>query len=256
MDHRRNRAREKRALGLSVLLHAFVAPLFVAMVVGVNDLRPEGPTPASGLFSITVSHRAAPAPVRPEPAVSTTVRVAAPVSSPSLSQHPLVVAAAQRHTSGAPNKTRRVALVAPAPTPLPTPTHRPATAVPAPAKPAEARGADVAAATAAPAPESAAASPEAAQAALVEAPIGGWGQNFRDPVVLDDDTLAAIRSRYHGVVAHIEVDEEGHATRVSVEGGGLDADARGEIERRLMAARYVPAECNGLRCAASLQLRV
>jgi hypothetical protein len=34
----------------------------------------------------------------------------------------------------------------------------------------------------------------------------------------------------------------------------LAADARTELERKLMEMRYVPAECNGLRCQGTLEL--
>ena len=261
MDQGERRKRERGALGLSVLLHGLVAPLFVAMVIGVDDLRPEGHIATTGLFSISILHRAAPAPVRPAPAERAIVREAAPVLSPTRSEHPKLVAAAKETTSGARDKTRHVAVLAPPPTPIPTPTHRAVTvtrgttaakavedATPAPAA---ATSAAVAAATEAPPPP-----PTPGSAALVDAPVGGWGQNFRDPMVLDDDALASLRSRYHGAVAHVDVDEEGHATHVSVEGPGLDADAIATLERRLFDLRYVPAECNGLRCAASLELRV
>ena len=85
---------------------------------------------------------------------------------------------------------------------------------------------------------------------------GGGGQNFRDPAVMDDAALAALHSRYRGAVAHVDVDEDGRAVKVVVDGGGLDPDARADLERQLAALRYVPAECNGLRCAASFELRV
>jgi hypothetical protein len=262
MEHEQRRKRERGALGLSVLLHGLIAPLFVALVVGVDDLRPEGKTATSGLFSISVLHRAAPAPVRPAPSHHAVPREAALVSLPRAALHPRVVAASQQHKSGTPNKTRRVAFVAPPPTPIPTPKHIATTARPRSAAPvsqpasasteqaAQNSAAPVETATEPPTP------PPTPAAVLVDAPVGGWGQNFRDPVVLDDGALAALRARYHGAIAHVDVDEEGHATHVSVQGPGLDAEALAALERRLFDLRYVPAECNGLRCAASLELRV
>jgi hypothetical protein len=88
-----------------------------------------------------------------------------------------------------------------------------------------------------------------------QVPPGGWGQNFRDPTILDDTALNDLRTKYHGTVVLIEVDESGHATKISVQ-GGVDADSRAELERQLSAIRYVPAECNGLPCAASFKLTV
>jgi len=245
-------------MGLSVLLHALVAPLFVAMLVGVNDLRPEGTTPAEGVFSITVAHRAAPAPARPAPATKVTIVAAAPVSAPARSQNPIVASAAQRHSSGTPSKhAQRVVVLAPLPTPLPTPTHHTQTAAPRAAVPSGSNTGPATEATSAAAAATAAPTAEAVKTvALAEAPIGGWGQNFQHPMVLDDEALADLRAHYHGTVVRIDVSEDGHATRVSVEGGGLDADAIAAIEHLLMAARYAPAECNGLPCAAPLEIKV
>ncbi|MBV9102631.1 MAG: hypothetical protein JO060_03515 [Candidatus Eremiobacteraeota bacterium] len=263
MENRERKKRERGALGVSILLHGLVAPLFVAMVIGVDDLRPDGHVSTSGLFSISIIHRAAPAPVRPNPAPHVVVREAAPVSRPSLSQHPHVVAAAQPHSLGTPKKTRRVAFVAPPPTPLPTPKRLTRTAPPPAVAPAAEQAAAPAAVSHVAVQSTPTASPTetpspqpSAAVALVDAPVGGWGQNFRDPMVLDDDALAALRARYHGAVARVDVDEQGHATRVSVQGAGLDADALASLERRLYDLRYIPAECNGLRCAASLELKV
>lgn len=249
----RDPKRERRALGLSVLLHGLVAPLFVAMFVGVTDLRPEGREATTGLFSITIVHHAAPAPPRPAVAHVTEERVSAAVLVPSQLRHPVITSATQRRPSGTPNKTHRVAVVQPVATPMPTPTRTaiPHTATHSPAT----TDSQVAADTPGANPNAAAPAPAATTQAVAEAPPGGWGQNFRDPVVLDENSLAQLRAHYRGVVAHVDVDEDGHATRVSIE-GSVDADARAEIERRILATRFVPAECNGLRCAATLELRV
>jgi len=248
----RDPKRERRALGLSVLLHGLVAPLFVAMFVGVTDLRPEGRQATTGLFSITIAHHAAPAPPRPAIAHVTEEHVSVPVYVPSQQQHPVITTASQRRPSGTPNKTHRLAVVQPVATPMPTPTH---SAAPRNATHPASTDSQVAANAPGADPNAAAPAPEARAEAVAEAPPGGWGQNFHDPVVLDENSLAPLRARYRGVVAHVDVDEDGHATRVSID-GAVDADARAEIERRLLATRFVPAECNGLRCAATLDLRV
>ena len=93
-------------------------------------------------------------------------------------------------------------------------------------------------------------SPTATQ--LSEVPNGGWGQNFANPLLADESALDDLRAKYHGS-ASVQVDESGHAVKVVIN-GALSADARAEIEKRLMALRYVPAECNGLRCGGTLQL--
>ena len=256
MKRWRNGTRERRALGLSVLLHACVAPLFVAMLVGSADLRPEAAESQSGMLTISLVHRAA---ARPQQAPRSAA--AAPVHQAVAMVRiatPHLAAATQRRPAGS-HKARRLSLIEPVvvPSALPTGVRT--------AQPASERvsalhaetGASAAPAgpTSAPATAQPTASPIAV-AATVDASIGGWGQNFREPTVLDDDALAAIRARYPSAIAHIDVDEDGRATHVSVDSPGIDADGRADIERRLMALHYVPAESNGLRVARSFDLRV
>jgi hypothetical protein len=124
---------------------------------------------------------------------------------------------------------------------VPDTAQRTAVAPPVPAAP-----------TPSPSPSPAAA--DASSSRIVDVPVGGWGQNFEQPIVADDTELADLRARYHDAAhASIEVDDSGHATRVVLP-AGLTEDQRADLERRLMALRYVPAECNGLHCAATLVL--
>ncbi len=95
-------------------------------------------------------------------------------------------------------------------------------------------------------------SPSAAATELGDVPAGGWGQNFANPLLADESALDDLRAKYHGS-ASVQVDETGHAVKVVIN-GTLTPDARAEIEKRLMALRYVPAECNGQRCGGTLQL--
>lgn len=113
-----------------------------------------------------------------------------------------------------------------------------------------------AAATAPPTPQPPAASPTPALLAVRrgEVPPGGWGQTFERPLIADDSALEALRARFRGTHAiRIDVDEAGRATRVTVP-GSLPTDVRAALERELLELRYVPAECNGLRCGSTLQL--
>lgn len=83
---------------------------------------------------------------------------------------------------------------------------------------------------------------------------GGWGQSFAQPLVADDALLAALRAKFRGIRAiAIDVDADGRATRIAIP-ASVTGDAREELARALSAARYVPAECNGLRCTGTLQL--
>jgi len=83
-------------------------------------------------------------------------------------------------------------------------------------------------------------------------PPGGWGQSFGHPLIADDAQLAELKSRYH-LTAAIAIEVDGHAMRVALP-ASLAAHARTELERKLMEMRYVPAECNGLRCQGTLEL--
>jgi hypothetical protein len=82
--------------------------------------------------------------------------------------------------------------------------------------------------------------------------MGGWGQNFDRPILADESVLTDLRTKYHGSIS-VRVDETGRAIRVIVP-ASLSPEARDEIERRLTTLRYVPAECNGLRCAGDLTI--
>jgi len=106
---------------------------------------------------------------------------------------------------------------------------------------------------ASPSPEPAPATPAVAAPLAAthggDVPIGGWGQ-FAKPLVADETALGELRAKYH-VAASVLVDEAGHAIRV-IFNRAPSADARTEIEQRLLALHYLPAECNGVRCSGTL----
>lgn len=97
-------------------------------------------------------------------------------------------------------------------------------------------------------------SPSAMATQASELSTGGWGQNFANPLLADETALDDLRSKYRGS-ASVQVDETGHAVKVVLK-GGLPPDVQTEIEKLLMSLRYVPAECNGLRCGGTLQLTI
>lgn len=85
-------------------------------------------------------------------------------------------------------------------------------------------------------------------------PPGGWGASFEKPIIADEGALDELRARYRGArTIRVDVDEAGHATRVVVP-ASMPTDLRAALEHDLLALRYVPAECNGLRCVGTLQL--
>jgi len=73
-------------------------------------------------------------------------------------------------------------------------------------------------------------------------------------MVADESALADLRAKYHfSAPIGVRIDENGKALKF-VWPDSIPSDARAEIEKRLVALHYVPAECNGLRCAATLQI--
>ena len=239
----------KHALGLSTLLHAFVAPLFLMsgiLVVGAGvSLEPAARGERFSIATLTVARAVvAPRPVVREraPGPARIVAARAPHKAPSLNgairtgSHEAPVASSSRSsasTSAAP-KTGAVAVV---PTLAPQPAAAPPSAAPSAAValtsavvPSDRGGAD--------------------------GTVGGWGQSFEHPLVADDAALGELRSKYHfSAAVTISVDENGRAVKVNVP-ASVPNDARDEIARRLAALHYIPAECNGLRCAALLSITI
>jgi len=259
----------RRAYLLSIALHVAFFALLVAApepyLGAAVDSAHAGPDESTRIAYLTIDHRAPPA--RAEHRLALTTRATAPLPT------------AKRAT---PKRQRR-----PTARPLPRPQDDPnavvaktrqpqigrivvALATPPPERTEQTQPHDVSADLPAPsdAPIAATAQPQKAsvtegatpqavvQAAArgIDVPPGGWGQSFEKPIVADDDALSAIRARYHaGAPIEIQVDESGRATRI-VMPAGLADDVRAELEKRLLALRYVPAECNGLRCTGTLQL--
>ena len=89
-----------------------------------------------------------------------------------------------------------------------------------------------------------------------EVPAGGWGQSFEHPLIADEGVLNDLRAKYHfGAAITVDVDQNGRAVKIDFPPAVPD-DVREEIEKRLIALHYIPAECNGLRCAAPLSVKI
>lgn len=268
MPHSQNRISLKRALGASTLLHVLLGPLLIAgptLALGEALSRDTGPTETTRVSYLRLERQ------RPRPRVIAArraplvARITRPASTESNVARPRVALAVQRRREAprTPSLVRSATATAAdvakpgdvalersrqtiaqpdesreptgdsAPQPVeaaPTETPTPAVATPAPARVVEAsaRGIDV--------------------------PPGGWGQSFERPLVVDETALSELRAHYHAAsTVTIEVDETGHAIRISLPAGLAD-DVRAELEKRLRELRYVPAECNGLRCTGTLQV--
>lgn len=275
MSQSHGRLSLKRALGLSMVLHLALASLLTTtatLAVGSADrFAGIGSTETTSVSFLTIERRSravtvaphteAPHEARPpdvpRPAHARVRAAARRTSAPLAAREgtPAQAAAASRARNAIPRVALALATTAPERTDMPV-AVRTAAAKP----PAEAADAGAAVRT----PLSASASPAAAAPAQlaessahgVDVPPGGWGQSFDKPLVADEAALADIRSRYHaGTAVTIDVDEAGHATHVTLP-SGLPDDVRAEIERRLREMRYVPAECNGLRCVGTLQITI
>ena len=256
----------RHALGLSTALHALIAPLFVvssvAFVGAGQSAEPLGfrSGDMAAITTMTIEHRAqhvvraetphparaertAPKRVRPVARRATSVDTPAQGSARATSPRGHVL---QAEGSAVLSVVRNRIVTEP----VEAATLAPKSETP-PAEPA-----------AAPAPAS---QPTAAAVALTssvqaasgrgyDSPNGGWGQYFERPLVADEGALNDLRSKYRfSATITVSVDEAGHATKV-IFPNSVPAEARSEIEKRLTALHYVPAECNGLRCPASLSI--
>jgi hypothetical protein len=132
--------------------------------------------------------------------------------------------------SSAPAAPERVAAAANAPATAPVPTAPPPTPVPT-------------------------ATPAATPAAVAQHDegVGNFGETY--PASVEPSVRGAMLSGLAGVVVRVSVDENGRATAVDFVREPGDPSQRDELRARILAARFIPAACNGLRCAGTVVLR-
>jgi len=262
--------RFRGSLGISSLMHLAAAALIVPVVAtGSVDYGRIGDAPKASesviLATLTIEHRIhmvphhAPVTAPPRKLRSVAAAIATPrrraqrpaAAAAPIAQRPAKVAAWKSFVAHASRMRVAVAVLVstPAPERAPSaaaaPLRTPATAPASPLATATA----VATATASPAPEE-----RRIAESGVDVPSGGWGQSFEKPLVADDAALSSLRAKFHGTAPIVvAVNQAGHAVSVSLP-VGLSPDARADLERRLRELRYVPAECNGLRCDGTLEL--
>ena len=105
------------------------------------------------------------------------------------------------------------------------------------------------------------AAPTTAPAARVPSPapaqhddgIGNFGETY--PASVEPALRATLFAGVSGIVVRITVDESGHATSIEFVRPPPDATQREELRTRLLAARFIPANCNGLRCMGTVELK-
>lgn len=83
--------------------------------------------------------------------------------------------------------------------------------------------------------------------------IGNFGETY--PASIDPALRGGLTSVGSGFVVRVAVDENGHATSVEFVRSPADATLREELRAKLLATRFIPAACNGLRCAGTLELK-
>jgi hypothetical protein len=99
-------------------------------------------------------------------------------------------------------------------------------------------------------PASPAPSPVAAQR---EDGIGNFGETY--PASVEPSLRATLFAGVSGIVVRITVDESGHATSIEFVRAPADTAQREELRTRLLAAHFIPANCNGLRCSGTVELK-
>jgi len=83
--------------------------------------------------------------------------------------------------------------------------------------------------------------------------IGNFSESY--PASVEPSARSLLLAGASGVTVLITVDENGRATSIEFIRAPADAALRDELRTRLLAAHFIPAACNGLRCAGTLELR-
>ncbi|HEX3549085.1 MAG TPA: hypothetical protein VHT53_01845 [Candidatus Elarobacter sp.] len=239
--------RDRIAIAASIALHCCVLAVWAALPR--PSFPADDPDERSLLASvIRIEHRPpAPAPHSLSPMHRAEV-VAASAPVP-----PIHVATSRAHAARklvVASERRAAPLVEPDRRAIVTPT------VIAPAAVARPTAAAVAAAPVTSATGVPAASPAPATASTAaprEDGIGNFGETY--PAAIDPSARGALLAGIAGVVVRITVDENGRATAIDFVREPSDAAQRDELRARLLAARFIPAACNGLRCAGTVTLR-
>jgi len=257
----------RHALGLSTVLHALIAPLFivssVALVGAGQSAEPLGfrGGEMATVTTMTIEHRqrqrATPLNVQRR---SLAEKKVTPKQAHPIARHATAVDTPAQGSSRATARRGRIAaaegsaVLSVVRNSVLTQPDAAATLAP------KAEASPASAPTTAPGPPSQPTAAAVVVAAAMQSgrgydsPNGGWGQYFERPLIADEGPLNDLRSRYHfSATITVSVDENGRATKVTFP-NAVPTDVRPDLEKRLTSLRYVPAECNGLRCSASLSI--
>ncbi|MDB5042879.1 MAG: hypothetical protein JWN27_3605 [Candidatus Eremiobacteraeota bacterium] len=235
--------RDRTAIVLSIALHCCV--LAFAATIVMPTFSPDVQDERSLLTGIIrIEHRTPPrvAHVRPATLPSPVAR-ARPVDRPVLRVARSVSRAARVLVVPAERRFRGRSPEAPAKAARPS--------APAPVVVAAAAAHPLAAATAMPTPL-ATATP-APVAVAREAGIGNFGEDY--PAKVDPQSRSGLFAGINDAVQlRVTVDESGHVVTIEFVRAPSDPAMVQELRNRLLAARFIPAVCNGLRCAGTVPL--
>lgn len=96
--------------------------------------------------------------------------------------------------------------------------------------------------------------PSAAALAQREDGIGNFGEDY--PAKVDPASRSTLFTGLAGsFLIRIALDEDGHPTAIEFVRAPSDPSLQQELRSRLLAARFIPQICNGLRCPGTLELR-
>jgi len=105
----------------------------------------------------------------------------------------------------------------------------------------------------APQPASSATTAPVAVAEAHEAGIGNFSENY--PAQVDPQARGSLFVGIAGsVVLRVDVDESGRVTGITFIRAPVDPALKDELRTRLLATRFIPAACNGLRCSDTIEL--
>jgi hypothetical protein len=250
-------ARLRLAIVISIAAHA-CALWLLAVTLDDAFIAPSSDADnGAARFITTIEHRLRSAPVvgrhiralRPPRTPAHVVERLAAVSPPPPRRPPKatgVFRGAISRNAGPPGRRPTVAqrptlaLVEPTEPPTPVPTAEP-TAKEVPVT-----------ATASPTPQA-----TRSPAAVVAASFGGLFSADYPPALAAQSDVAEIRALLHAPARiRIDVDETGQATGVRFVVPLSDPQIEQTVRDKLLALHYVPADCNGLHCEGTLELRL
>jgi hypothetical protein len=83
--------------------------------------------------------------------------------------------------------------------------------------------------------------------------VGNFGETY--PAAIEPTLRSALVAVGSGFDVRVTVDENGRATAIEFVRSPPDAMLREALRAKLLATRFIPAACNGLRCAGTVELR-